>query len=131
MLVLHHSTFAGSIHGLPRLPTHGDVTVLHWTRNTELQLSCRCTVYTPQWLAVKTEENTTTTIVRPVGCQDNGMPCEGAQTFIDPDKGVSPDKFTFLQLNVSLNQTTLLQCYTKFQGQDRDSVLVLIKGELP
>ena len=124
-----NSAFVGKIHGLPSRPRYGDVTVLHWTRNTELQLSCRCTVYTPQWLMLKTQDNTSTSIVRPVGCQDHGMPCERATTFIDPDDGVSPEKFTFLQLNVNVNQTTMLQCYT-FNIQDRDSVLILIEGKL-
>lgn len=120
----------GKISGLPaNTVRHGDVAILQLTRYAKLELSCRCPSHNPLWHILTIVDNDSQFVNSPVGCEDNGKPCGGAQTYIPPEN-MSPGKFTFLNRSVQANQTTLLQCFNRFfsEGQ-RDSVILLVKGE--
>ena len=97
-----------------------------------MRLSCRCPIYAPKWQVVMAETNTTMVDLKESrGCLDNGERCHGDASFIPPESQ-APNKFTYSILNLTLNQTTLLQCYAQLiPTRERDSVLVVVVKSEP
>ena len=115
----------------PRARTFNGVAILKLAAGEEFNLTCRCSIYSPEITLHDIVKNVTTEEKSPIVCKRNGNVCSPDLTYIHESYAKMDGLFVHYNFTVSNPQTTMIQCYNRFaKSARRQSLIILPIGEI-
>lgn len=113
----------GMIEGIPGVPAWDNsnihtLIVPSSETSITLELTCKCSLYVPQWHTQPLEEESGQFFVHPIQCINGTRPC--SLNYI-PESEKSQGLFVYLTNNFTLTESTALMCFSNI---DRDALIV-------